>query len=359
MRWPVPKGRGVSLAERVWYGDDAAARLVRLGLLPAAALWSGITAARNALYDAGVFRPDEAGLPAISIGNLSVGGTGKTPFAAWMAGELQQRGCRPAIVLRGYGDDEPEVHRRLNPGMLVIVDADRSRGVRAAASRGADVAVLDDAFQHRKARRLVDVVLLSADRWTGRARALPAGPFREGLGALRRAAQVVVTRKAAPPEAAAQLALKLSGAFPGLPVAQVHLAPSGLVDAASGEVRAISTLAGRPVLAICGVGDPAAFRAQLRAAGADVALRAFPDHHPFADADIEELAAEAREFAGRGGVAMCTLKDAVKLSPRWPSGEPGLSFVSQQVIVETGRASLDQLLETVIHARKPAAAAAG
>ena len=88
-------------------------------------------------------------------------------------------------------------------------------------------------------------------------------------------------------------------------------------------------------------------------------LRAFPDHHAYTAADMAELAGEADRVARGGGMAVCTLKDAVKLSPRWPSGEPALSFLSQQVIVEAGRTTLDDLLDSVIHARKPTADAAG
>lgn len=355
----MPADSTRALAELAWYGRGGRANAIRALLAPATAVYAGVTAARNALYDAGMLRQVEPALPAVSIGNLSVGGTGKTPVAAWFAGELHRRGARPAIVMRGYGDDEPEVHRRLNPGLLVVVDPDRVNGARTAAARGADVTVLDDAFQHRRARRLADVVLLSADRWQGRARTLPAGPFREGLAALRRATHVIVTRKAAGAAEAEALAGGIAQGFPGLPVARVHLAPAGLVDAATGAIQPLSRVAGRPVLGICGVGDPAAFAAQLAAAGADVTLRAFPDHHAYSPADIAELAAAAAAAAGRGGMAVCTLKDAVKLSPRWPSGEPGLSFLSQQVIVEAGHTTLDLLLDTLVHARKPTADAAG
>jgi tetraacyldisaccharide 4'-kinase len=348
-----------ALAALAWYGQGARATAARVALAPAAALYAAGTAARNALYDRGVLAQVEPALPAISVGNLSVGGTGKTPVAAWIAGELQRRGGRPAIVMRGYGDDEPEVHRRLNPGVLVVVDPDRVSGVHRAALKGADVAVLDDAFQHRRAARLGDVVLISADRWPGAARTLPAGPFREGLAALRRATHVVITRKAASAAAAGALARHVTEAFPTLPVSRIHLAAAGLVDVASGASRPLAAVAGRPVLAICGVGDPAAFASQLREAGAEVVLRSFQDHHAFTASDVAELAADAAEVAGRGGEAVCTLKDAVKLSPRWPSGEPGLSFLSQQVIVEAGRTTLEDLLDTVIHARKPSADAAG
>src|SRR5690348_7442624 len=130
-------------------------------------------------------------LPTLSVGNVTVGGTGKTPVAAWIAAELIDRGARPAIVLRGYGDDEPLVHARLNPDVPVIVAPDRLEGIARAAASGADVAVLDDAFQHRRAQRTADIVLVSAERWTRTPRLLPAGPWRESLRALRRTSMIL------------------------------------------------------------------------------------------------------------------------------------------------------------------------
>src|SRR5438067_5843920 len=168
---------------------------MRVALWPAASLFGAVVRARGLLYDAGMLASTPLALPAIGVGNLTVGGTGKTPVAAWLARRLLERGASPAIVLRGYGDDEPRVHATLNPDVQVLVDADRVRGVAEAARRGADVAVLDDAFQHRRARRTLDVVLVSAELGTRHARMLPAGPYREPLVALRRASVVVVTRK--------------------------------------------------------------------------------------------------------------------------------------------------------------------
>ena len=111
--------------ERLWRSDTAGAVLGRAALAPAQALYAGIVAIRGAMYDTGLLRSHDLALPAISVGNLSVGGTGKTPVAAWIAAELLSRGARPAIVLRGYGDDEPLVHATLNPSVPVIVSPDR------------------------------------------------------------------------------------------------------------------------------------------------------------------------------------------------------------------------------------------
>src|SRR5687768_3928318 len=168
---------------------------------------------RRHLYDSGVFRSEDPVLPAVSVGNLSSGGTGKTPFAAWLAAQLGQS-ARPAIALRGYGGDEAEVHRRLNPDVPVVVNADRAAAIREAQTLGADVVVLDDAFQHRRIARVADVVLLSTEQLMRPLRLLPAGPWREPLSAARRADLIVVTRKSASSADAQRATSKLRQLMP-------------------------------------------------------------------------------------------------------------------------------------------------
>jgi tetraacyldisaccharide 4'-kinase len=332
----------------LWFGEGTPARAGRILLAPASALYGAAVAARGALYDAGVFHAAAGAIPALSVGNLTVGGTGKTPVAAWFAAELAARGARPAIVLRGYGGDEPLVHRALNPGVPVVVDPDRVRGVARAAADGADVAVLDDAFQHRRAVRAVDVVLVSADRWPDRVRLLPAGPFRERPAALRRASLVIITAKAAGPEAIARVREVARRAAPGVPVAVLRLALGPLRNDSGGE-RPLASLRGAALLAISAIGDPAAFAAQLAATGAAVRPRVFPDHHAFTPAEAESIATSLA--ASLAELPVCTLKDYVKLSPVWPRGAPALWYVSQHSTVEDGRASLDEAIATLLRAR--------
>ena len=155
-----------SIADAIWEGGSVGAGTTRAVLSPLASLFGRVVARRNARFDG--MLPRAAALPALSIGNLTVGGTGKTPVAAWCIEQLRARGARPAIVMRGVGDDEWRVHGLLNPGSRVIVSPDRRNGLVVAKTQGADCAVLDDAFQHRQAARVVDIVLVSADRWRGR-----------------------------------------------------------------------------------------------------------------------------------------------------------------------------------------------
>ena len=334
-----------ALADRLWYSDDAVSVIARAALAPAAFVYGGAMTLRSRLYDAGVFRSHPTAIPAISVGNLSVGGTGKTPVAAWIASWLRDRGAHPAIVLRGYGDDEPLVHRQLNPDVPVVTAPDRVAGAARAQGLGADVAVLDDAFQHRAARRVLDVVLVSADAWPLRWRLLPAGPMREPLSALRRASLVMVTRKAAAADVADRIVRSLVAATPGVPFAAVELATESVRNAA-GEERPLATLAGRAVLAIASIAGPRDFAAQLSLAGALPTLAAFADHHDFSEADVSRLA----RAAVAPGLAVCTLKDHVKLSPLWPRGAPPLWYVTQRVRVEMGQAAVDAALNAVLRA---------
>lgn len=348
----MPDARAV---ERAWAGDDLRSRALRAALAPLSWLFAAGVRARNAAFDVGLLASHAGPIPAVSVGNLSVGGTGKTPVAAWLAGRLLARGARPALVLRGYGDDEPRVHAALNPDVPVIVTPDRVAGVERAAAAGATVAVLDDAYQHRRARRALDLVLVSADAWREPARLLPAGPWREPLSGLRRASAIVLTRKAASPAAARAVVERLRQLAPGLPVVELHLAPDELRRVGGDDRAPLVTLAGTSVLAIAAIGDPAAFAAQLVAAGAAVTLRAYPDHHAFSTADARRLAAEGASAT----CVVCTLKDAVKLGPVWPDDGPRLWYVSQRVVPEAGEEMLERLLDGVLAHQPPRARTAG
>ena len=333
--------------ERIWYGASPWSSVARGALAPAGWLYAGATALRNRMYDAGMLHTERPALPALDIGNLSVGGTGKTPLAAWATGELLRAGARPAIVLRGYGDDEPLVHQRLNPQAIVIADADRVRGAERARAAGADCVILDDAFQHRRIFRDEDWVLVGAEQWRARQRCLPAGPLRESFAAITRASLIVVTRKSASAGRAGEVASRVSDRAPDVPVAIIHLAPDGLRGALDGIAAPLAMLSGARVLAAAAVGAPAAFFEQMRRAGARVEEAAFRDHHAFSATDAARLA----ERGSACDLVVCTLKDAVKLAPRWPQNGPPLWYLSQRAVVERGGAALEASLTNILAAR--------
>lgn len=331
------------MAERtldwIWESDDASARAARALLTPFGWMYRAVASMRNLAFDRGWLSVHPVALRTVSIGNLTVGGTGKTPVSAWVVGQLRDRGMRPALVLRGYGGDEPLVHARLNPGVPVIVGADRVEGIARAQAGGSNLAVLDDGFQHRRAHRDVDVVLLSADRF-GPVRMLPAGPWREPLSSLRRADVIVVTHKSASRLRARELlhhALRFAPQASGV---IVHLAVDAVVNVATGQTVTITTLRDASVLAVSAIGDPRAFEAQLRAGGARVEGASFADHHRYTMADVEQLVARVDGSAR----VVCTLKDAVKLGPLWPRQAPPLWYLSQRVVVEEGGDAIEALL---------------
>ena len=371
MRWS-------DVAEAVWERESVTAHVTRALLAPLAWAFGVVVARRNAQYDSVVIA--SSGLPALSVGNLTVGGTGKTPFAAWCVQQLLMRGAHPAIVMRGVGDDEWRVHGVLNSGIPVIVSPDRGVGLVVARTRGADCAVLDDAFQHRRAARVADVVLLSADRWTGTARLLPAGPFREPLASLRRAHVVVITVKAASASQVDDLMAAVQTAAPAVAQAVVRLTPGPLklavallsnVGPASPSMAPPATravpprdafthapewLAHREICVMSAIGDPAAFEAQLRVLGALVRqVWRFTDHHDFSAADAQRIATAA---VGSSGV-VCTLKDAVKLACCWPREAPPLWYLSQSVVVERGAEAMDRALARLLAARAATSPTAG
>jgi len=341
--------------ERLWYGKDYASAFARTLLTPASLVYGGVVGTRDVLYDIGWLRAHRAPISVVSVGNLTVGGTGKTPVAAWIARGLSARGAHPAIVLRGYGDDEPLVHRSLNRSIPVIVGADRLAAVERAAADGADVAVLDDGFQHRRIARDVDIVLVSADQWDGReARLLPAGPWREPLHAIRRATLVVVTCKASCDDAVDRVHDRLATVASTVPRVSVRIVPLELVNTIDrSETRSLSSLAGVRVGVVVSIGDPAAFVSQVSALGprfnAKVDARLFPDHHAFTDREVAEVARDLKHV----DMVLCTLKDAVKLGARWPRLGPPLWYVSQDVQVERGVGGLDSVLDGVVRTRTP------
>lgn len=301
----------------LWTSRRPDARLARLALLPLAGLWRLGMDARRTAYQRGWFPVHDLPLPSVAVGNLTVGGSGKTPIAIWIARHYVAGGIRPGILLRGYGGDETLVHQHSVPEAIVVADPDRAAGGERALARGAEVLVLDDAYQRLDVHRDLNILVMSAETTRAVRWPLPAGPWREGWDALERADAVVVTRKRATAEAAEALARVLEGRVPG-PVAIAHLGLGTLEGLVSGTRRPAATLAGKRVVAASGIADPDAFVAQTKATGAAVQVATWKDHHDYRDEDVAWLAHAAR----RADHVVITQKDAVKLRHRWPASVP-------------------------------------
>jgi tetraacyldisaccharide 4'-kinase len=321
-----------AFARQVW-GGEPGYQCVSVLLRPVSWLYGASVGVRNQLLDwGGAIRPE--GVSVISVGNLAVGGTGKTPVAGWVVEHLLRQGHRPAVVARGYGRDEIALHASWHPGTPVIANPDRVAGVLEAAAQGADVVVLDDGFQHRRLARDVDLVLLAAeDRFPGHL--LPSGPYRESVRGLSRADGIIVTRKVASLQTAEGLVEKARHVAPDAAVAVVHLRPAGWTTL-SGEAAEAPD---RAVLAAAGIARPQAFwDAVAWESGQEVELLAFADHHEYHAADIEHIKTTAGER-----VIVVTEKDSMKLRP-YSDGLGDVRVLCQEVHFESGREDIEMLL---------------
>jgi tetraacyldisaccharide 4'-kinase len=326
----------------LWTSRRPDARLARLALLPASGLWGAGMAVRRLAYRRGWLPTYDLPLPSVAVGNLTVGGSGKTPIATWIARHYAARGLKPGILLRGYGGDEALVHRHDVPEAVVVPDPDRVAGAERALANGAEVLVLDDAFQRLDVRRDLNILVLSAEAGRAVRWLLPAGPWREGWGAMARADAVVVTRKRATAEAALLLAREAQGRVAG-PVAVVHLGFHHLEGLVSGEPRPVEQIRGRRVVAASAIGDPDAFVAQVKGTGAQVQVATWKDHHAFRDEDVAWLAHAAR----RADHVVLTAKDAVKLRDRWPASAPEPLVAVLDVRFEEGDTEFVAALDAV------------
>ncbi len=323
-------------------------RVLRLPLLPPALLYGGFMHLRRRAYRAGLLRSVAAGAPVLSVGNLTVGGTGKTPLVLRILRILREMNRRPAVLLRGYRSgrsglsDEALLYGRRADGAAVHVGADRLESARRATGAGADVLVLDDGFQHRRLRRDADIVLLDATAPFGGGWPLPAGLLREFPHALAQADCIVLSRTdQASPDALRALRNRIGRMAPGVPFCESRHAPARLATLA-GETRPLESLRGRRLVAACGIGRPDAFARTLRDAGAEVrAVFPFPDHHAWTRDDLRTL-----RFAAETHAADCivTEKDAVKLASRPDDCPEGTLVLGVEMVLAD-----EEPLRRVIH----------
>jgi tetraacyldisaccharide 4'-kinase len=300
----------------------------------------------NWRYDRGHALVRGVSVPVISVGNLTLGGTGKTPMVKWLAQSLRTRGIRPAIVSRGYranengsNDEAMELQRSL-PDVPHVQNPDRVAGAQQAIDEfGCQVVLLDDGFQHRRLARDLDIVLLDALEPFGLEHVFPRGTLREPLTGLQRAHVICLSRASAIPAHEREAIRRRVASFaPNAVWCEAAHSPMKLVNA-SGESQSVELLAGKRVAAFCGIGNPAGFRHTLESTGARlVAWREFPDHHAFGPADEKEL----ENFVAQSDaeLAACTQKDLVKLRqdevagcPLW-SVEIEMQFLSGRELIE-------------------------
>lgn len=282
-----------SFLQRVWY--DREAQWLSFLLLPLSWLFGCVVACRRAAYRFGLLRRVRVARPVVVVGNVTVGGTGKTPFTIWLASELQARGVLVGIVLRGYGgnssqwprdvssDSAPEevgdeaVLLAKRTGAIVVAGPDRVAAAQRAIERGAGIVLSDDGLQHYRLARDREVVVIDGRRGVGNRQLLPAGPLREPVSRLAQADLRVVSWRDGSPR-------------PITPVAATIQACARLAHASalvSGETRPLESFKGARVHAVAGIGHPQQFFAALQQLGIEVAPHPLPDHARLTAADIQ------------------------------------------------------------------------
>jgi tetraacyldisaccharide 4'-kinase len=329
-------------------GAAALRTLLRVAETPYAAAVSW----RNRGFDTGRRPIERVGVPVISVGNLTLGGTGKTPLVEWLARWLRAHDVRVTIISRGYGaeagaknDEALELEQRL-PDVPHLQNPDRVAAAQVAIEEFECQAILlDDAFQHRRLARDLDIVLIDALEPFGFGHVFPRGTLREPLSGLKRA-QVIALSRADHLNSADRETLKAAALryAPDALWLELAHAPQRLISAA-GDSQPLETLRGRRVAAFCGIGNPAGFQHTLQRCGmTNAGFREFPDHYAYQRSDIESLIAWSNALGA--DAAVCTAKDLVKLGierlgrlPLWAVAID-LEFLSGQAEFESRLASL-------------------
>ena len=351
--------------------DALACCCLDIGSLP----YRAAVGLRNAAFDAGWAPTVRLACPVVSVGNLTLGGTGKTACVELIAGKLSAQGHRVAVLSRGYGGpggsytlqwqdgrllregatgappeslaDEPQLLARRLPGVPVLVGARRDRTGQAALDGfGATALILDDGFQHRRLRRDCDILLVHARMPFSGWAVLPRGPMREPISAVRRADIIIITKADEALQTLGALTERLRGLNPRAVIITASHAPASLTDAA-GQAVPLGSLEGQRVGAVSSIGDPDGFEATLRRMHASVGwhLR-WPDHHRYAAADVARIRAA---LGDRVAAVVTTEKDWVRLRPRLQGQDLGVPVrvLGVKMAILDGETELDARLAGV------------
>jgi tetraacyldisaccharide 4'-kinase len=313
---------------------------------------------RNRRYDRGREKIHKAAVPVISVGNLTLGGTGKTPMVKWIARWLRNRDLRVALISRGYGsqigsrnDEALELEHAL-PDVPHLQNPDRVAMAQIAIEEFAtQVILLDDGFQHRRLARDLDIVLLDATQPFGFGHLIPRGTLREPVSSLGRA-HVVCLSRADQIDAAHrdEIRQRMAQIAPQAALCEAAHAPLHLLTA-DGASEPLEQLHGKRVAAFCGIGNPGAFRRTLESLGCEVvAWREFPDHYSFTSEDIKSLSNWAN--AQTIDTALCTHKDLVKLQLNQLGDRPLRAIVVEMAIL-SGQTELEVALSRAVANIKP------
>ncbi len=347
--------RGHDYAKKVLNGEETGvtARLARMGLGALEPAYRWYAKRRNRSYDQRPGAATHVGLPVVSIGNLTAGGTGKTPLVRWVAGDYLKQGLEPAIVSRGYGakhgetNDEwkelalflPEVPHLQNPNRIAAARE-------LAANSSARVIILDDGFQHRRLHRDLDLVLIDATCPFDNGHLFPRGLLREPPESLARAGGVILTRvDQADERSLARTLAEIGRHVDPARIGQLCFAPGDFLDRNGHRLERVIGQGSR-VVSFCGIGNPGSFRETLATAGIEaVDFVSFPDHHRYEKADALRLEAIAR--ARDAEMLVCTVKDLVKFRELAECGVPVYALTADVRWV-AGEAMIRSLLQKAV-----------
>lgn len=336
-------------AEKMDVFGSAARGCLFLCTLPVEA----VARVRNIFYDHGILPTLKPPVPVISFGNLTAGGTGKTPAVIWCAGYLAERGLRPGVASRGYNpdaksagepNDEAAVIAEALPDVPHVWNADRPAAVVSLVNdHGCNCVLLDDGFQHRRLHRVLDVLLVDAVNPFGHGYMLPRGYLREPVSSLRRATVVIITRSnLVSREQMESIRRRIWDIEEGVKLVEAVHRPTALVTA-DGEELDPEELQDKRVFAFCGIGNPYSFVVTLSNLGADVVgVKSFGDHHAYTDKDLDGVFKEA---ASRNAeLVVTTQKDRVKCGRREGSQVP-LAELRVEFEIIRGRATIENVLD--------------
>lgn len=331
--------------------EGPGAVLARAGLRVASFPYRAVMSLRNVAYDRRWRTVHRAPVPVISVGNLTVGGTGKTPVVELVARKLRARHRRVTILSRGYGNrdgcnDEALLLEQNLPDVPHLQGPDRVTLANIACDElDSEVLLLDDGFQHRRLARDLDLVLVDATNPFGGDRLLPAGLLREPVASLHRADLISITRcDAVPLKSLESIRKRIVAVNPKVPLLEIRFRPVSYSQFES-PARDFADLAGAKALAFCGIGNPKPFWESLRELGVSLMeTRSYPDHHAYSREDVDSLAGWARER--RPDILLTTQKDAVKL-PVATLGDVPLFALRIAAEVLAGEEDLDASLDRV------------
>lgn len=334
--------------------------VARLGLRLAALPYGLAVRWRNHRYNNGRSAQFRAAVPVISVGNITAGGTGKTPMVAALAGHLRQRQIRVCLISRGYGSDQtgsndearelaetlPDVPHLQNPDRVAAAEA-------AVEELEMQAIVLDDGFQHRRLKRDFDLVMIDATCPFGYGRLLPAGLLREPLSGLQRADFIMISRSSrVTTERLAEIQATIRKLAPAIPLGTCDHAPTGWLAHQPPQSRLetrLETLSGREAVAFAGIGNPQPFFDSLQQLGINLlATRQLPDHCPYDKPAVDALVSwiEAHRRRHPDLVVLCTHKDLVKLRTTKLGGCP-LWALRIELKITSGEAELWRAVERV------------